>query len=308
MSLTDLKDPNPILNFSVSPFSRVSPSPPPPQKSCTNSTANSKRCMLHPPVPRICALCLIMIPSSGMQLISRSVDRKGTSHKTNPRVSEGFGLVPNLSTSFQLLDMKVRIPLLQFLLLPLQLLLLLLLLLIIIIIHNLPKKTCYLVEPHFIQSLFPVLVNCSQGSYYYWYYSHVHVPQRFLIKVETITHLYKNIPPTTLLSERINIQSPTSHFCFSAGGDALLLSGRSLASLHDWPWLHDWPSGIGTCVYIIFQQPWVPVVNRCDPFPSVNPCELLTRKHCCLPVYTAGTWMALSKVNRQHVLWQSLSI
>ena len=54
----------------------------------------------------------------------------------------------------------------------------------------------------------------------------------------------------------------------------LLYFGHSLTALHDclmW----------GACVYII---------PKAYAFMVVNLCKLFTPTHCCLPVYTAGTW------------------
>ena len=55
-------------------------------------------------------------------------------------------------------------------------------------------------------------------------------------------------------------------------------------------WLCDWPSDMGTYVYIISQCQCVLVVNPFDLHLAVNQYELLTPTHRCLPVYTAGTW------------------
>ena len=99
---------------------------------------------------------------------------------------------------------------------------------------------------------------------------------------------------------------------YSGPHTAILLLGRGrggTASL--WllairsPWLTvtarkcDWPSDVGSRVYIISHAHKSPVVNQ---FPAVNPRELFTSTHRSLPVYIARRrrLCQMSICNMQH--------
>ena len=102
------------------------------------------------------------------------------------------------------------------------------------------------------------------------------------------------IDPFFLATLYFHIQNPTLHyFCFSAGLPCGPLPPPlwAFASLDSRHFLSLWLTVWRRYQYIYnFPTTTVPVVITRDSLPSVNPGELITPTHRCLPVHTAGTW------------------